>query len=144
MEQDCVFCRIARGESRASLIYEDEAVVAFLDIRPVTQGHTLVIPRRHATYLAELDDADGGRIFQVGQRVAGALRGSGLRCEGINFFLADGEVAGQEVFHVHLHVIPRHLNDGFGLRHPLGYGTMRPREELDDLAGRIKGALLSR
>jgi diadenosine tetraphosphate (Ap4A) HIT family hydrolase len=141
MERDCAFCRIARGESNASIIFEDDAVLAFVDIRPVNQGHSLVIPRRHATYLADLDADDGPRLFRAGERVAAALRRSGLRCEGVNFYLADGAVAGQEVFHVHLHVIPRFEGDGFGLRHPLGYGTMTPREDLDAIASKIRDGL---
>ena len=80
-------------------------------------------------------------MFQVGQRIAGALRDSGLRCEGVNLFLADGEAAGQDVFHVHLHVIPRYAGDGFGFRFGPRYGHRPPRTELDAIAGRIHGAL---
>ena len=110
-----------------------------MDIQPVVRGHMLVVPRAHAAYLADLDPEDGARLFKVGQLAAAALRNSGLRCEGVNFFLADGEVAGQEVFHVHLHVIPRFEGDGFGLRLPPDY-SFRPRVELDETAGAIRRA----
>ena len=130
----CVFCRIVAGAEPASVVYGDANVLAFCDIAPITPGHLLVIPRRHATYLADLDERDGARMFQVAQRLAGALRRSGLRCDGVNLFLADGAAAFQEVFHAHLHVIPRWVGDGFRLRarheHP-------SRERLDDTAAAV-------
>lgn len=111
----CVFCQIAAGEAPASVVYTDSDVIAFLDIRPVNAGHVLVIPRAHAVGLADLDPMLGGRLFQVAQQVAAAVRATELRCEGVNFFLADGVAAGQEVFHAHLHVLPRFTGDGFGI-----------------------------
>ena len=138
---DCIFCAILAGRAPASFVYRDERCAAFLDIRPVNPGHTLVVPMRHAANLAELDPEDGAQMFRVAQRLAAALRRSGLRCEGVNLHLADGEVAGQEVFHVHLHVVPRFRGDGFGLRFPPGYGHQPPRAELDEIAGRIESAL---
>jgi len=134
----CVFCDIVAGRGPASVVHADETVLAFLDIRPLTTGHLLVIPRAHAPYLADLEPAVGGHMFGVAQRMAAALRRSGLPCQGVNLFLADGEAAFQEVFHVHLHVIPRNRGDGFRLhakpRHP-------PRAELDSVAGRVRGGL---
>ncbi len=115
--------------------------MAFLDIVPLTQGHTLVIPKAHAARLADLPKEAGGRIFEMGRRVAAALYASGLRCEGVNFHLADGEVAGQEIFHVHLHVFARFEGDGFHLRPPPDYGRRPLRDELDTLAERIRKAL---
>ncbi len=138
---DCVFCRIIQGEQAASIVYEDEQVIAFLDTRPVNPGHLLVVPRRHAASLAGLPLELGGRLFQAGMRLAAALRKTGLRCDGVNLYLADGRAAGQEVFHVHLHVVPRFSGDGFGLRFGPHYGERPPRAELDELAGRIRSAL---
>ena len=77
-------------------------------------------------------------MFAVAHRLAGALRQSGLKVEGINLFLADGGQAGQEIFHVHMHVIPRFEGDGFGLRFPQGYGQLPPRDELDQQAELIR------
>ncbi len=117
----CIFCAIVAGEAPSSRVYDDDRVVAFMDIRPASPGHLLVVPRRHATYLADLDPEDGAAMFRAAQRIAAAVRASDLRPEGINLFLADGEVAGQEVFHVHLHVLPRHHGDGFGVRAEFGH-----------------------
>jgi diadenosine tetraphosphate (Ap4A) HIT family hydrolase len=118
-----------------------------MDIRPVTRGHVLVIPNEHAARLSELPPETGGRIFSVGQAMAAALRASshsaegGIRCEGVNFFLADGETAGQEVDHVHLHVFPRYAGDGFGLRFPPTYKNLPGRASLDAAAKAIREAL---
>jgi histidine triad (HIT) family protein len=125
------------GDGETSVVHEDERTVAFMDIRPVVRGHLLVVPRVHAAGLAELDPEDGAQLVRVGQRAAAALRASSLRCEGVNLFLADGEAAGQEVFHVHLHVLPRHAGDGFGLRFPPDY-AIRQRPELDEAAAAIR------
>jgi diadenosine tetraphosphate (Ap4A) HIT family hydrolase len=130
---DCLFCRLVSRQAEASVVYEDERTVTFMDIQPLVRGHMLVVPRRHATYLADLEGEDGAQLFRVGQLAAAALRGSDLRCEGVNFFLADGGAAGQDVFHVHLHVWPRFEGDGFGLRLPPDY-SVRPRAELDQTA----------
>ena len=135
----CIFCGIVSGKAEASHVYQDERVIAFMDIRPVTEGHLLVIPRAHGASLSTLDAEDGAQMFRVAHRLAAAVRGSGMRCEGINLFLADGEAAGQEVFHVHLHVLPRYKGDGFGLRMPPDY-RVRPRAELDAAAARITRA----
>jgi histidine triad (HIT) family protein len=134
----CVFCEILAGRLPASFVYQDDEVAAFLDIRPVTRGHLLVIPRAHADRLETLDPALGARVFTVAQELAVALRRSGF-CAGTDLFLADGVLAGQEVFHVHLHVIPRTEGDGFGLR------AKRPRRPpdragLDATAERIRQA----
>ena len=141
----CGFCRIVAGEAPASFLFRDERVAAFMDISPVTPGHLLVIPIRHAVYLSELDPADGARLFEVAQRLVAALReaarSGGPRCEAANFFLADGEQAGQEVPHVHLHLIPRFQGDGFGLKLPPGYGLHPERAELDRIAAVIRAGL---
>jgi histidine triad (HIT) family protein len=108
-----------------------------MDITPVNSGHLLVVPIKHATYLADLDPQAGGALFNVAQRLSSAVRKSGLRAEGINLLLADGEAAGQEVFHVHLHVLPRFLGDGFGHRFPATYGQHPTREQLDSNARAI-------
>ena len=133
---DCVFCRIVTGESPVSVVYEDDAVLAFLDIRPVNPGHAMVIPKRHAASLAELDEETGRHLWTIAQRTAAALRRSGLRCEGVNLFLADREAAFQEVRHVHLHVFPRYKGDPFKL--DADWSAKPPREELDRIAAQIR------
>ena len=138
---NCVFCDIVRGAAPASVVYADSRVMAFMDIQPVNMGHLLVVPRVHASYLNELEEETGGWLLQVGMKLAGAMRRSGLRCEGVNLFLADGEAAGQEIFHVHLHVIPRFQGDGFGFRFAPEYYHLPERVELDEAAVDIRRAL---
>lgn len=138
---DCVFCDILSGKLPVSIVYRDERCTAFMDIQPVNSGHVLVIPNRHATFLADLDEETGGHMFRVAQRLARALRNSGVRCEGVNFFLADGAAAMQDVFHVHLHVFPRYRGDGFGLRFSPAYSVRPDRSELDAVAEQIRSAL---
>ena len=139
---DCIFCRILAGDVAGSFVFRDDRVAAFMDIQPVNPGHVLVIPIQHAAYLADLDAEAAAYLMRVAQRVAAAIRESGVRCEGVNLFLADGEAAMQEVFHVHLHVFPRFAGDGFGLRFSPDYFTRRPeRAELDHTAANIRAAI---
>lgn len=138
---DCVFCKILSGEFASSMVYRDDMCSAFLDIQPVNPGHLLVIPNKHVPYLADLDPNTGAHLFRVGQRLAAVLRASSLDCEGVNFFLADGEAAMQEVFHVHLHVFPRFDGDGFGLTFGPNYYNMPDRSELDRIAAHLREKL---
>ncbi len=135
-DPDCLFCAIVAGRLPSSQVYSDDDVVAFLDIRPLTTGHLLVVPRVHAASLAELPEPVGARMFTVAQRLAAALRASDLPCEGVNLFLADGAVAGQEVFHVHLHVLPRNTGDGFAIS---AVRQQPDRDDLDATAALIRG-----
>lgn len=137
----CVFCQLLAKQIEVSVVHEDELCSAFMDIQPVTPGHLLLVPNRHATYLSDLSEDEGAQMFRVAKRMAAALRKSGLKCEGVNFFLADGEAAGQEVFHVHLHVIPRFAGDGFGLKLPPDYHHRPPRSELDQIASSLRELL---
>lgn len=137
----CIFCDILAGKAPASFVYQDELCVTFMDIRPVNPGHMLVIPRRHAASLGELDEETGAHLFRIGQRLVGALRHSGVRCEGVNLFLADGEAAGQEVLHVHLHVFPRYSGDGFGLKFSPRYFQTTSRQSLQEVAEKIRNCL---
>jgi len=134
--QDCVFCQIVAGELPASIFYEDDMVFGVMTIGPVTTGHAMVIPKRHAAYLADMDEETGRHLWIVTQRTAAAIRESGVRCEGINLFLADGEAAFQEIFHVHMHVFPRYNGDPFKL--VADWEIKPPREELDLVAKQIR------
>ena len=143
-DDNCIFCSIARGRTDVSIVDEDEHTVAFMDIRPVQPGHTLVIPRRHTPLLRDLDDALLQQLWRSAMRVYHALRSSDLRMDALNVMVADGAAAGQEVAHAHVHLVPRTRGDGFGFRFPPGYGAMPPRAQLDVLATRIRGALPGR
>lgn len=136
---ECIFCRILTGEIPASFVHRDGRCAAFMDIQPVNPGHLLVIPVQHAAYLADIDADIAADLMRVGHAAAAALRASGLPCEGVNFFLADGEAAMQEVLHVHLHVFPRFRGDGFGLKFSPEYYTRRPpRPDLDRVAATLR------
>ena len=141
MQENCIFCKILNKQAPASLLYEDEICTAFLDIQPVNPGHILIVPNRHASNLSELNLQEGERLFHTAQKMTAALYQSGIRCEGVNFFLADGEAAFQEVFHVHLHVFPRYKGDGFSLKMSPQYPSLPKRNELDHLAKKIKSCL---
>jgi histidine triad (HIT) family protein len=141
MSDGCVFCAIVAGTGEASVVLQDDRVTAFMDIRPVTPGHTLVVPNTHATYLADLDPEDGGWMFRAALRVAAALRASDLTCDGVNFYYADGEAAGQEVFHAHLHVFPRFAGDGWRIDSPAFRNPLPPRTVLDGHAQAVREAL---
>jgi diadenosine tetraphosphate (Ap4A) HIT family hydrolase len=132
-----VFESVLAGRLPADFVYRDQTVAAFMDIQPVTPGHVLVVPVVRAATLAELPPESGAHMFRVGQRVAAALRASGLTCEGVNLFLADGVVAGQTVFHLHLHVIPRYAGDDFAFKLPERYYRPPPRETLQAHAALI-------
>jgi histidine triad (HIT) family protein len=134
---ECVFCALLAGNGESSVVYEDNVLVAFMDLYPVTPGHVLLVPRRHAAYMAELDEETGSHMFKIALRMQQAIRRSGVRCEGINLFVADGEAAGQDVFHFHLHVIPRFSGDPFRIQ---ADWKEAPRAELDRIAGDISAA----
>ena len=134
----CIFCEILQGTAESSFVYRDNLVTAIMDIQPINPGHLLVIPNAHAAYLTDLQPETGAHMFTVTQKLAQGIRDSDLRSEGINLFLADGVAAMQEVFHVHLHIIPRWAGDGFGLTFPERYFTRPPRLELDAAAESIK------
>lgn len=112
--RDCIFCRIAAGEMPAVRVLETPEVLAFLDIAPVNYGHTLVIPKAHFENLLELPDVLWTAMGQVCRRVAQALQAT-LFAQGFNIDMNNFEAAGQVVFHVHLHVIPRYHTDGLQL-----------------------------
>ena len=137
-DPDCVFCGIVRRELPGSWVYEDDRVGVIMTIGPVNPGHAMVIPKAHHPYLADLPEDVGGHLFTVTQRTAEAIRRSGLQCEGINLFLADGEAAFQDVFHLHMHVFPRFRGDPF--RIDADWDVKPDRSELDENAARIRAA----
>ncbi|WP_189238748.1 HIT family protein [Planomonospora parontospora] len=134
----CIFCEIVAGRAEAGIVYDDDNVVAILDHKPATIGHVLVIPRMHIAGLAHADDAVGTAIWRAARHMSAALRASGLRCDGVRLSLADGEAAGQDVFHLHLHVVPRYPGDGVVVT---ADWKKRSRELLDQDAVLIRSAL---
>lgn len=117
--EECVFCAVVAGRAEASVVVEDQTVVVWMDLNPVTHGHLLVVPRRHAAGLEDLDAATSAHVWSVAQEMSRALRRSSLGCRGLNLLVCDGEAAHQTVFHHHLHVIPRYPDDGLGAPFPV-------------------------
>lgn len=137
---DCIFCEIINGKSPASKIYEDEYLIAILDLFPLNTGHTLVIPKKHIEFIYELDDDTTGRLFIAGKKISEAIRKTGINPDGINLHLSDGRAAGQEIPHTHLHIIPRYRGDGSGFR--FNNKSLAKREDLNKLAEMIKTQLI--
>jgi histidine triad (HIT) family protein len=134
--RDCIFCRIAAGELPGEVVLDTPRVLAFLDIAPVHYGHTLVIPKEHYQNLLDLPDDLWLEMGRVARQVAQALQKS-LYARGINLGMNNFEAAGQVVFHAHLHVIPRYLNDGLLL---FPQGTYPPGD-LAKVGQRLREAL---
>ncbi|MCP9271030.1 HIT family protein [Mycolicibacterium arenosum] len=107
----CVFCAIVGGDAPAVRIYEDDDYLAFLDIRPIVRGHTLVVPKKHTVDLTDTPPSTLADLIRIGQRIGLAARDSELKADGCNIAVNDGKAAFQSVFHIHLHVAPRHAGD---------------------------------
>lgn len=130
--ENCVFCKIARGEEHASRIYEDKDVIAFLDARPANEGHTLVISRTHYTNIFEIPDGELANLFKIVKKTAAAVMKS-EKAEGIRIVQNNGRAAHQIIFHFHVHIIPEYE----------GQEPHWPREtpeqsELERVAARIR------
>jgi histidine triad (HIT) family protein len=107
----CVFCSIVSGDAPAVRVFEDDGYLAILDIRPIVRGHTLVIPKQHTVDLTDTPPSTLVDMVRIGQRIGQAARASELKADGNNIAINDGKAAFQSVFHIHLHVAPRHSGD---------------------------------
>jgi histidine triad (HIT) family protein len=134
---ECVFCRIVARQLPATVVYEDEHTLAFMDLGQVNPGHVLVAVKKHAENLYALDDAQAGAVLRAAARVARAIRDA-FAPQGLSVYQANGKAAGQTVFHYHVHLVPRHEGDGMALSWPV---KNPPREKLEEYAARIKGSL---
>ena len=134
----CVFCDIVAGVAPASFVYRDVRIAAFADLYPITPGHVLVIPTEHVASMAAVAPDVGAAMMNLAQRLGAAAVRSALGCDGYNLFLAEGGSADQDIFHAHLHVIPRHHADGFGFAYPPGYSCEEERATLDGIAHTLK------
>jgi histidine triad (HIT) family protein len=110
MAEDCIFCKIVAGELPATIVDSDERTISFMDIRPASRGHALVIPRAHATDVHAIDAQDLSAVAAAAKRLAAKARDN-LGAEGVNLLNSSGAVAWQTVFHFHMHVIPRYTGD---------------------------------
>jgi histidine triad (HIT) family protein len=134
---NCIFCKIINKELPVSLVFEDNICLAFLDINPIAEGHVLVIPKQHHERFVLLNNETVGHLFKIGQKVLKAIEDSDIRCEGANLFLSDGTVAGQEVMHSHLHIVPRFKNDNQKVGFIHSDSIQYPRKRLDEIATKI-------
>ncbi len=131
----CIFCQIIDGSAESSEIHRGDSCVAFLDVSPINPGHTLICPIRHVSTFLDLDPNESSEILSAAQRIARSQLTKIPGCSGVNLLLSEGEDAGQEVPHVHLHVVPRAKDDGFGWRR---FGSSSAREELDAIAAQLR------
>lgn len=111
MNSDCIFCKIANGKIPSSTIYEDEMFRVILDLSPATKGHALILPKKHMANIFEMDEETAEKIFVLASRISKAMK-EALNCDGLNIIQNNGEIAGQTVFHFHMHIIPRYNDDG--------------------------------
>jgi histidine triad (HIT) family protein len=133
----CIFCRIVKGEVPCSKVYEDAHTLAFLDINPVSKGHTLVITKNHYPTVLEMPETEGVALAKASVKVGKAVK-KAARADGINLLHNIGEAAGQLVFHAHVHLIPRFEHDGISLR--MGRRSYESAEEQEEYAQKIAEA----
>ncbi len=112
---DCIFCKIIKGDIPSKTVYEDDDYKAILDVAPASKGHVIILPKNHAANIFELDDKDAAGVMVVAKKVATALKNV-FGCEGVNILQNNGEIAGQTVFHLHVHVIPRYEDDNVNVK----------------------------
>ena len=116
MDDSCIFCKIIKGEIPCYKLYEDENTLSFLDVNPITEGHTLVIPKTHATLVEDLNNDNISSVFETTQKISKKLRET-LDKPSTTIAIHNGKEAGQEIPHVHVHIIPRDTLDGGGPIH---------------------------
>lgn len=132
---ECIFCRIAKGEIPSKKVYENELVFCFLDINPCTPGHTLLIPKKHYQFLEEMGKEEVAAIFTEAAELEKKAKSS-LGASGANIGINDGKVAGAEVPHVHVHMIPRYAGDNGGAMQSI-VRTHVDRSKFDEIAAKL-------
>lgn len=136
-KEDCIFCKIANGEIPSTTIFENEEFKVFFDINPASKGHCLIVPKEHYDNIFDIDKEVAGRLFSLAASVARSLKKQ-LNCEGMNLVQNNGEIAGQTVFHFHLHLIPRYTGDTVNVKWTPGQADV---EELAKLAKAVAADL---
>jgi histidine triad (HIT) family protein len=132
MSEPCAFCEIAQKEAPASIVYEDEKVIAFMSIRPVNIGHTLVVPKKHYENIYGIPEEKVAHLYKVVKKIAQAVQ-KAVNAEGIRIVQNNGEAAGQVVFHMHVHIIPMNKDHSW-----MYHAQMRDAKTLKDDAEKIK------
>ncbi|MCR5201669.1 MAG: HIT family protein [Lachnospiraceae bacterium] len=131
-DDNCIFCKIIKGEIPSNKIYDDEDFMVMLDISPASKGHAVLLPKYHAENLFELPDEYKEKALKVAGKCAAAIKKT-LNCDGINILQNNGEAAGQTVFHFHIHIIPRMSGDNLGIT-----WVQKTAEDNEKLAEEIK------
>ncbi|MDD6135743.1 MAG: HIT family protein [Lachnospiraceae bacterium] len=129
IKDDCIFCKIGKGEIPSATIYENSDFRVFLDVAPANRGHALIIPKDHADNIFQLDGETAGKLFSLATVVARAIKEE-TGCEGMNIVQNNGAVAGQTVNHFHLHLIPRNEDDGVNVTWKPGETENNAQQEL--------------
>ena len=132
----CIFCELIHGGGEVSICYEDSQAIAFMDVQPVNAGHVLVVPRQHFDSLVDVPSDLARHLFDVALRLGPIVRRL-AGADGLNIIVNSGASAGQDVFHYHVHVIPRRTDDGFTVDLPFAGSTPPDRTLLDAMAARI-------
>lgn len=136
-KDDCIFCKLANGDIPTRTIYEDSLFRVIMDANPATKGHALIIPKDHADNLFDLPDETAQKAMLLAKKIATIMKEK-LRCDGFNLVQNNGEVAGQTVFHFHLHLIPRYLDDKQNiLWEPKSFSD----EQMDEIVESIKSGI---
>ncbi len=137
MKEDCIFCKIANGMISSTTIYENSDFKVILDVSPASKGHTLILPKEHFDNIFDMDADTAGKLFSLAAAVARALK-QATNCDGMNIVQNNGEIAGQTVFHFHMHLIPRYEGDQVQVTWNPGTAT---QEELNEIAAAVKKEL---
>lgn len=132
MSESCIFCKIMKKEAPASIVYEDEKVIAFLSIQPINVGHTLVVPKAHYENIYEIPEEEVAYLYKIVKKLAHAVK-KAVNAEGVRTVQNNGEAAGQVIFHLHVHIIPMNKNRPW-VHHP----ENRDADALKDDARRIQ------
>ena len=130
--RELYFCKIIAGEIPSTTVYEDEDFKAILDVNPAARGHVIILPKHHADDVFSLEDSQAEKIFPVAKKIATALKKT-YQCDGVNILQNNGEAAGQTVFHLHVHVIPRYCDDDVNIKWKQG-----ETPDLEAVAAEIK------
>ncbi len=136
-DESCIFCKIANKTAQASIVYEDEAVMAFLDIRPLTMGHTLVIPKAHYVDIFDIPDKLLSQVHLATKKMSAPVK-EATKADGISIIQQNGKAAGQDIFHLHVHIVPRF--EGQKLPRFSELAEVE-RAKLDEMASKIKEKL---
>ena len=126
---DCIFCKISRGEIPSATVYEDNDFRVIMDISPASEGHMIILPKEHAANVYELSDNIASKIYVLAKKLAVALKEE-LDCDGVNILQNNEEAAGQTVFHLHMHIIPRYFGDDINIKWNTTEGKSESLEEL--------------